>query len=336
VADAREELFVEVDGREVRVSHPDKVWFPDDGVTKGDVVDYYLAVGPAMVPHLRARPMNLKRMPDGIVRPGFYQKARPKNAPDWIGSATVAMPSGTPKLELTVDDVASLVWTVNIGVIDFNPWAVTRADLDRPDELRVDLDPDEPYGWEDVRFAALATRELLAEHGLTGFVRTSGGRGMHVTVPIEPVHEFLVVRRAAVALARELERRHPGKVSASWWKEGRNGVFVDFNQNLRDRSLASAYSVRPRPGARVACPLAWDEVPDCELGDFTTATVPARLARLGDPHAGMPEHRGPLESLLEQADRDDAAGLPDAPYPPHFKKMAGEAPRVAPSRARKS
>jgi DNA primase len=236
---------------------------------------------------------------------------------------------------LVADDAAHLVWGVNLGVIDWNPWQARLPDLDHPDELRVDLDPTPEATWDDVRQLALAVREVLADHGLTGFPKTSGSRGIHINVPIRPEHDFITVRRAAVALAREVERRAPELATTSWWKEERHGVFIDYNQNARDRTVASAYSVRPTPDARVSTPLSWEEVPDVEPADLRLDTVPERLRTAGDPAAEMGAHAAPLDALLERARIDEENGLPDAPWPPNFKKMPGEAPRVQPSRARR-
>ena len=322
-------------GREVRLSNPGKVFFPDLGLTKLDLVEYYLSVADAAVAHLVERPSIMKRYVDGIVGEPFFQKRVPKGAPKWLQTATVSFPSGRTARELVVADAAHLVWAVNLGVIDFNPWSVRRADLDHPDELRVDLDPQPEVPWDEVRQVALVVGEVLREHDLEGFPKTSGSRGIHVLVRVKPEHDFTTLRRAALALAREVERRAPGKATSRWWKEEREGVFVDYNQNARDRTVASAYSVRPVPDARVSTPLEWGEVADVEQGDLTVATVPARLKEVGDPSSGLDEAVGDLASLLELADRDEAEGLGDAPWPPHFRKQPSEPRRVQPSRARK-
>jgi DNA ligase D-like protein (predicted polymerase) len=277
----------------------------------------------------------LKRFVDGAAGEPFFQKRVPDTAPEWLQSATVTFPSGRTARELLPNDAAHLVWGVNLGVIDWNPWAVRVPDLDHPDELRVDLDPTPEASWEDVRQVALAVRDVLADHGLTGFPKTSGSRGIHINVRIEPRWEFDEVRRAALALAREVERRVPALATTRWWKEERHGVFVDYNQNARDRTVASAYSVRPTPDARVSTPLRWEEVPDVEAAELRIDTVPARVAKLGDPAAGIDEHAGSLEALLERSRLDEEAGLGDAPWPPHFRKQRGEPKRVQPSRARK-
>ncbi len=343
----KEETTIDVAGREVRLSSPSKVVFParadrGDGrgperaITKLDVVEYYLAVaGPALL-HLRERPGSLKRYLDGIDGEPFFQKRLPRTAPDWLPDATVTFPSGRTARELVVVDAAHLVWALQQGTIDFNPWPVRRADLDRPDELRIDLDPTPEASWDDIRRTALCVGEILEEHGLVGWPKTSGSRGIHVNVRIRPEHEFAGVRRAAVALAREAERRLPGVASARWWKEERSGVFLDFNQNARDRTVASAWSLRPVPDAWVSMPLRWEDVPDAELADFRIDTVPDLLDRHGDPHAAIDEHAGSLQGLLELARIDEEErGLPDAPWPPNYPKQPGEPPRVQPSRARR-
>jgi DNA ligase D-like protein (predicted polymerase) len=272
---------------------------------------------------------------DGAGGDFFFQKRVPKGSPEWLQTATVHFPSGRDARELVANDAAHLVWAVNLGVIDFNPWPVRRADLDSPDELRVDLDPTPGVGFEVVREVALVVRDVLGEHGLAGFPKTSGSRGIHVNVRVRPEHGFTEVRRAALALAREVERRAPELATSKWWKEERHGVFVDYNQNARDRTVASAYSVRPTADARVSCPLEWDEVPDVDPADLRLETVPKRVAEVGDPSASIDRRPGDLESLLELAARDEAEGLGDAPWPPHFRKQKGEPRRVQPSRRRK-
>ena len=331
----REQITIEAAGREVTFSNPGKVFFPEAGHTKLDLAKYYLAVADAACRHLRDRPTTLKRFVGGAAGDFFFQKRVPQGAPKWLQTTTVRFPSGRSATELCANDAAHLVWAVNLGVIDFNPWPVRRRDLDHPDELRVDLDPTPGASWNDVRQVALVAREVLSEHGLVGFPKTSGSRGIHVNVRIEPAHGFTEVRRAALALAREVERRVPKLATSKWWKEERHGVFVDYNQNARDRTVASAYSVRPVPDARVSCPLDWDEVPDAEPGDLRLDTVPGRLAAAGDPSAAIDDRSGSLESLLDLAARDEAEGLGDAPWPPHFRKQRGEPRRVQPSRARR-
>jgi DNA ligase D-like protein (predicted polymerase) len=325
-----------VDGREVRVTHPSKLYFSQAvRLTKLDVVRYYLAVAPGALGGIRDRPIVLKRFVDGAEGQAFYQKRAPENRPPWLRTVTLSFPSGRTAEEVVVDDASGLAWVVNLGCIELHPHPVRAADLDHPDELRVDLDPGPGVPWADVRRVALETRALLEEVGLRGWPKTSGSRGMHVIVRIAPRWSFTEVRRAALALSREIERRAPGLATSKWWKEERQGVFLDYNQNAKDRTTSSAYSVRPLPDARVSAPLEWAEVPDCDPAEFTVATMPARFARLGDPHAEIDTAAGSLDGLLELAARDEASGLGDAPWPPHFRKMDGEAPRVAPSRARK-
>jgi bifunctional non-homologous end joining protein LigD len=329
-----EHAVVDVCGHEVRVSNPGKVFFPERGLTKMDLLDYYVECEQAVVRHLRERPTVMKRWVDGVAGKPFFQKRVPDGAPEWLQTATVTFPSGRHARELVPNDAAHLVWGVNLGVIDWNPWPVRRADLDHPDELRVDLDPCPDVPFSEVREVALGVREVLEEHGLGGFPKTSGSRGIHVYVRLLPEHDFLEVRTAALALAREVERRMPGRATSRWWKEEREGVFIDYNQNARDRTVASAYSVRAVPDARVSCPLEWDEVADVEPAELRLDTVPARLRERGDPSEGIDEHPARLHSLLELAARDEREGLGDAPWPPHFRKQKSEPPRVQPSRAR--
>jgi DNA ligase D-like protein (predicted polymerase) len=279
--------------------------------------------------------MALKRYVNGAAGDFFFQKRAPESRPDWVRTVELAFPSGRTAHEIVIDDAAGLAWIANLGCLDLNPHAVRADDLDHPDELRVDLDPVPGVAWDDIRQVALVAREVLADMGLVGWPKTSGSRGIHVNVRIERRWSFDEVRRAALALAREVERRAPGIATSKWWKEERHGVFLDYNQNAKDRTVASAYSVRPVPDARVSAPVSWDELPQCELGDFTIATVPARFARIGDPAAGMDEAAGSLERLLELSARQAGAGLGDAPWPPHYAKAPGEPPRVMPSRARK-
>ena len=333
---ADEHLMLEVAGRQVRLSNPDKVFFPEIGVTKLGLVEYYLAVADSALVHLRGRPTVMKRYVDGAAGEPFFQKRVPNGAPEWLETATISFPSGRTATELVPDDAAHLAWAVNLGVIDFNPWPVRRADLDRPDELRVDLDPMPDVPWDWVRRVALVVGDVLTDHGLVGFPKTSGSRGIHVNVRVRPEHGFTEVRRAALALAREVERRVPDLATSKWWKEERHGVFVDYNQTARDRTVASAYSVRPVPNARVSCPLRWDEVANVEPDDLRIDTVPQRIADVGDPSAHIDAHPGTLDALLELAARDETEGLGDAPWPPHFRKQRGEPKRVQPSRARPS
>jgi len=324
-----------IEGREVRVTHPGKPYFSKQTkLSKLGLVRYYLSVAPGALGGIRDRPLVLKRFVDGAEGEAFYQKRAPANRPSWLRTVTLSFPSGRKAEEVVVDDAAGLAWVVNLGCIELHPHPVRSGDLEHPDELRVDLDPNPGVSWEDVRRVALEVKAFLEEMGLRGWPKTSGSRGMHVNVRIEPRWTFVQVRRAALALSRAVERRAPALASSKWWKEERHGVFLDYNQNAKDRTTCSAYSVRPLPDARVSAPLHWHEVPDCNPADFTVLTVPRRLAEFGDPHAGIDAAPGSLEKLLELAAEDEAAGLGDAPWPPHFRKMEGEAPRVAPSRAR--
>ena len=331
-----EHTIVETCGQEVRVSNPSKVFFPERGITKLDLVNYYLECEQAVVLHLRDRPTVMKRWVNGVEGEPFFQKRVPDSAPEWLQTTTVTFPSGRHARELVPNDAAHLVWGVNLGVIDWNPWPVRRGDLDRPDELRVDLDPCPDVPFSEVREVALCVREVLDAHALTGFPKTSGSRGIHIYARLEPEHSFEEVRRAALALAREVERRMPHRATSRWWKEEREGVFIDYNQNARDRTVASAYSVRAVSDARVSCPLEWGEVADVDPAELRLDTVPARLRERGDPSAGIDEHPGSLEQLLELAARDERDGLGDAPWPPHFGKQKGEPPRVQPSRAKRA
>jgi bifunctional non-homologous end joining protein LigD len=327
-------VMLEVCGRELRVSKPDKPFFPEPGFTKMDLIAYYVECEQAVVRHLSERPTVMKRWVDGVQGKPFFQKRVPNGAPDWLETATVTFPSGRHARELVPNDAAHLVWAANLGVIDWNPWPVRRSDLDHPDELRIDLDPGPGIDFAQVRRVALTVGEVLEEHKLRGFPKTSGSRGIHVFVRVLPEHGFSEVRRAALALAREVERRMPREATSRWWKEEREGVFIDYNQNARDRTVASAYSVRAVPDARVSCPLEWDEVADVEPADLRIDTVPARLRERGDPAATIDDCAGSLASLLELAARDEREGLGDAPWPPHFRKQTGEPRRVQPSRAK--
>ncbi len=326
---------VTIEGREVRVTHPDKLYFSKQTrVSKLELVRYYLSVGPGALQGIRDRPIVLKRFVNGAEGEAFYQKRAPAARPEWLRTVTLSFPSGRTAEEIVVDDDAGLAWIVNLGCIELHPHPVRSTDLEHPDELRVDLDPGPGVTWADVRKVALEVKALLEEIGLRGWPKTSGSRGMHINVRIEPRWSFTEVRRAALALSRAVERRAPALASSKWWKEERHGVFLDYNQNAKDRTTCSAYSVRPLPDARVSTPLHWDEVPDCDPADFTILTVPKRFAQIGDPHAEMDDASGSIEKLLEMAAKDESDGLGDAPWPPHFRKMEGEAPRVAPSRAR--
>jgi bifunctional non-homologous end joining protein LigD len=324
-----------IDGREIRVTHPEKLYFSREvQLSKLDLIRYYLSVAPGALAGIRDRPIVLKRFVNGAEGEAFYQKRAPADRPEWLRTVTLSFPSGRTAEEVVVDDAAGLAWIVNLGCIELHPHPVRTGDLGHPDELRVDLDPGPGVSWSDVRTVALEVKALLEEMGLRGWPKTSGSRGMHVNVRIEPRWSFQEVRRAAVALSRAVERRAPSLASSKWWKEERHGVFLDYNQNAKDRTTCSAYSVRPLPDARVSTPLDWAEVPDCEPADFTVRTVPQRLTERGDPHRGMDQAAGSLEKLLDLAARDEAEGLSDAPWPPHFRKMEGERQRVAPSRAR--
>jgi DNA ligase D-like protein (predicted polymerase) len=324
--------ILQVAGREVVVSNPGKPYFPEAGITKLELVQYYLRVAGAALRGVQGRPMALKRFVDGATGEAFFQKRAPENRPDWTEVVEIRFPSGRTAQEIVVRDAAQLCWVVNLGCIDLNPHPVRATDLDHPDELRVDLDPVPGVPWDQVRRVALVVREVLAEHGLTGWPKTSGSRGMHVWVRIAPRWSFDEVRQAALALAREVERRAPALATSKWWKEERHGVFLDYNQNARDRTTASAYSVRPLPDARVSTPLAWDEVPDCEPADFTLRTVPDRLERRGDPHAAIDDAPGGLEALLALSARQRSEGQGDAPWPPHYAKGDAEPPRAPPSK----
>lgn len=327
-------LVVEAAGREVTVSNPEKVFFPRTGHTKLDLVRYYLAVGDGALRGVAGRPMALKRFVHGAEGEAFFQKRAPDNRPDWIETVELRFPSGRTAHEVVVRDEAQLVWVVNLGCIDLNPHPVRAGDLDHPDELRVDLDPVPGVEWPQIMDVAMVAKAVLEDFGLTGWPKTSGSRGFHIYARIERRWPFADVRRAAVALAREIERRAPDIATSKWWKEERHGVFVDYNQNAKDRTIASAYSIRPLPDARVSTPLTWDEVPGCDPAAFTIDTVPARFAKVGDPWAAMDDAVGSIDGLLGLAERDEAAGLPDAPWPPHFNRQAGEEPRVQPSKRR--
>ncbi|MBV8846461.1 MAG: DNA polymerase domain-containing protein [Bryobacterales bacterium] len=325
--------LLSVEGHEVGITHPDKPYFSrDTKLSKIDIVRYYLSIAPGALTGIRERPLVLKRFVNGAEDEAFYQKRAPGKRPSWLRTVTLAFPSGRTAEEIVVDNPAGLAWVVNLGCIELHPHPVRCGDLDHPDELRVDLDPGPGVSWADVRIVALEVKSLLEEMGLRGWPKTSGSRGMHINVRIHPHWDFGQVRRAALALSREIERRTPSLATSKWWKEERHGVFLDYNQNAKDRTTCSAYSVRPFPDAPVSAPLHWHEVPDCEPADFTVLTVPKRFAEIGDPHANIDSAPG----LLELATRDEAAGLGDAPWPPHFHKMEGEGLRVAPSRIKSS
>lgn len=326
-----------IDGHEVRITHPEKLYFSKQvKLSKLDIVRYYLAVAPGALNGILDRPIVLKRFVHGAEGEAFYQKRAPADHPSWVRTTTLFFPSGRTAEEIVVDNAAGLAWVVNLGCLELHPHAIRSQDLDHPDELRIDLDPGPGIGWEDVRRVAMEVRAFLDEAGLQSWPKTSGSRGMHVNVRIHPRWTFEQVRRAAVVVSRAIERRIPSLATSKWWKEERHGVFLDYNQNAKDRTTASAYSVRPLPDARVSTPLRWEEVTDCDPADFTVFTVPQRFVEMGDPHAGMDDAPGSLDTLLEMAARDEAQGLGDAPWPPHFRKMEGERPRVAPSRAKRA
>ena len=328
--------LLEVAGRTVRVSSPSKPYFTRGvQLTKLEIVRYFLAVAPGPLRGIQDRPVVLKRFVNGAEAEPFYQKRAPGDLPEWMRTVTLSFPSGRTAEEVVVDDEAGLAWIVNLGCMELHPHPVRTGDLEHPDELRVDLDPQTGVAWTDVRAVAMEVKALLDELGLIAWPKTSGSRGIHINVRIEPQWSFTEVRRAALALARAIEKRC-SLASSKWWKEERHGVFLDYNQNAKDRTTCSAYSVRPLPDARVSTPLRWDEVMTCDPGDFTVLTVPARFAEIGDPHAAMNEHAGVLHGLLEMAARDEAEGIGDAPWPPHFAKMEGEPARVQPSKSRTS
>jgi bifunctional non-homologous end joining protein LigD len=326
------ETVLEVAGRAVTITNPGKVYFPRAGYTKLDLARYYVAVAEGALRGIAGRPIVLKRYVDGAEGEPFFQKRAPDARPDWIETVELRFPSGRTAQEIVVRDAAQLLWIVNLGCIDLNPHPVRADDLDHPDELRVDLDPGPGIAWDDVRRVALLVRTVLDEHGLTGWPKTSGSRGIHVNVRIAPRWSFDQVRRAALALAREVERRAPELATSKWWKEERRGVFLDYNQNAKDRTVASAWSVRPTPDARVSMTLDWGEVADCDPAAFTLATAPARFATRGDAAAGIDDAPGSLEALLALSAAQEVAGQGDAPWPPHYKKQSDEPPRVTPSR----
>ena len=326
---------LELNGHEVTVSNPRKVLFPEAGYTKLDLVNYYVAVAEGALRGAGGRPNVLVRYPNGIKEEFFYQKRAPDSRPDWIEIVALKFPSGRTAEEVVPRDAAALAWMANLACLELHPHPVRAEALDHPDELRVDLDPVPGVEWSQVREVATVVRAALDDFGLIGWPKTSGSRGIHVNVRLHPRWTFQEVRRAAVALAREIERRAPRIATSKWWKEERHGVFIDYNQNAKDRTVASAYSVRPKPDARVSAPLTWHEIAECDPGDFTMKTMPARFDALGDRHADIDQHPCSLDALLELAARHEQEGLGDAPWPPQYKKQPGEAPRVQPSRARK-
>jgi DNA ligase D-like protein (predicted polymerase) len=326
--------WLDVAGRTVRVSSPSKPYFTRGvQLTKLDIVRFFVAVAPGALRGILDRPIVLKRFVNGAEAEAFYQKRAPSDLPEWMRTVTLSFPSGRTAEEVVVDDAAGLAWIVNLGCMELHPHPVRTGDLDHPDELRVDLDPQPGVAWSDVRAVAMEVKALLDELGLVAWPKTSGSRGIHINVRIEPRWSFTEVRRAALALARAVEKRC-SLASSKWWKEERHGVFLDYNQNAKDRTTCSGYSVRPLPDARVSAPLVWDEVMTCDPADFTVLTIPGRFAKIGDPHAAMDAHAGVLDALLEMAARDDTDGIGDAPWPPHFRKMEGEPARVQPSKSR--
>ncbi len=329
-----ERVSIDVAGRQVAISNPSKVYFPEAGITKLDVVRYYLAVAEGALRGAGDRPNVLVRYADGIHGEFFYQKRAPASRPAWIEVVALRFPSGRSAEEVVPRDAATLAWMANLGCLELHPHPVRAADLEHPDELRVDLDPVPGIEWPQLQAVARVVRGALADFGLVGWPKTSGSRGIHVNVRLHPRWSFPQVRRAALALAREVERRAPRLATSKWWKEERHGVFLDYNQNAKDRTVASAYSVRPRPDARVSAPLTWDELDECRPEDFTLRTMPGRFAAIGDRHAQIDAHPGSLEPLLELSARQEAEGLGDAPWPPHYAKQPGEPPRVQPSRRR--
>lgn len=335
MASKSEALELEVAGRVVRVSNPGKVFFPEAGLTKLDLVHYYLAVAEGALVGVCGRPMALKRFPDGAAGDFFFQKRAPPGKPDWVETVTLSFPSGQTADEVVLRDAAGLAWAVNLGCLDLNPHAVRAEDLEHPDELRIDLDPGPGVPFAQVKQVAAVVRELLAELGYEGYPKTSGSRGLHVNVRLEPRWGFVEVRRAALALAREVERRAPSLATSKWWKEERHGVFLDYNQNAKDKTVASVFSVRPTPDARVSAPFEWSELPEVELEAFTVKTVPARYAAKPGVGAGIDDRAFSLEPLLELVRRHEAEGQGDAPWPPHYRKQAGEPKRVQPSKRKK-
>jgi DNA ligase D-like protein (predicted polymerase) len=333
--DGDHEVLV-ADDREISISNPGKILFPDPVYTKVDLARYYLAVADGALRGAGGRPNMLVRYPNGIGDEHFYQKRAPASRPDWIEVVSLRFPSGRSADEVVPRDAAALLWMANLGCLELHPHPVRADDLDHPDELRVDLDPVPGVPWSQVREVARVVEQTLTHYGLVGWPKTSGSRGMHVNVRIERRWGFDQVRRAALALAREVERQAPGIATSKWWKEERHGVFVDYNQNAKDRTVASAYSVRPKPGAPVSAPLGWEEVDSAEPGDFTLATMPARFASIGDRHRDIDRHPGTLEGLLELSAQHEREGLGDAPWPPHYQKQRGEPARVQPSKRRTS
>lgn len=335
MASKKKRVSVEVDGTEVSVSSPDKPYFPEAGHTKLDLVKYYLAVAPGALTGAGGRPVVMKRFVDGAAGDFFFQKRAPKGRPDWLETVVLRFPSRRTAEEVVLKDAPTLVWLANLGCLDINPHPVRATDLAHPDELRIDLDPVPGVEWAQIRDVGFVTREVLTDLDLVGFPKTSGSRGLHINVRLEPRWGFDEVRRAALAIAREVERRAPDIATSAWWKEERHGVFLDYNQNAKDRTVASAYSVRPTPDARVSTPVTWEELADADPAAFTLATVPERFATIGDPGAAIDDHPGTLDKVLALSAEQEESGLGDAPWPPHYQKQEGEPPRVQPSRAKK-
>ena len=333
--DAGEErLTLDVGGRSVAVSNPQKLLFPRAGITKLDLVQYYIAIAGGALSAAGGRPNMLVRYPNGIDSEHFYQKRAPSSRPPWVDVVSLHFPSGRSAEEVVPREPATLAWMANLACLELHPHPVRAEDLDHPDELRVDLDPVPGIEWPQVVDVAGVVHQVLTDFGLVGWPKTSGSRGIHIYVRIQQKWPFTIVRRAALALAREVERRAPSLATSKWWKEERHGVFIDYNQNAKDRTIAAAYSVRPKPDARVSAPLTWDELPSCAPGDFTLRTMLPRFAKLGHLHAGMDEAVCSLTTLLEKSEKDEREGLGDAPWPPHYKKQEGEPARVRPSRRR--
>ena len=334
MASKPEPVVLDIGTRQVTVTNPGKVYFPEAGITKLQLVEYYLAVAEGALRGAGGRPNVLVRYANGIHGEFFYQKRAPESRPDWIEVVTLSFPSGRTAEEVVPREPAALAWMANLGCLELHPHPVSTADLDHPDELRIDLDPMPGIEWRQITDVARVVGEVLADHGLVGWPKTSGSRGIHVIVRVLPRWTFAEVRRAALAFAREVERRAPGIATSKWWKEERHGVFLDYNQNAKDRTVCSAYSVRPKADGRVSAPVTWDELFACDPGDFTLRTMPARFAKLGDRHAAIDEHPCSLQSLLELSSRQEKEGLGDAPWPPHYAKGEGEPPRVQPSKRR--
>jgi DNA ligase D-like protein (predicted polymerase) len=350
VASSKDAVVLEIDGHEVRVSNPEKPYFGDRGIRKIDVVEYFVSVGPGILGALRDRPTTLERWPGGVFEgaristrvdntgDAFYQKRVPKNAPEWVPTAHITFPSGRTADEIAPDSVAVVAWCANLGTLTFHPWPVSKGDVESPDQIRIDLDPQPGTDFSDAVWVAPHVRELLHEMGMEGWPKTSGGRGVHIYVPIQPRWTFQEVRRSVIAFGRELERRLPDRVTMNWWKEERGEkIFIDYNQMARDRTIASAYSIRPKPHAPVSAPLDWDELPDVSPFDFDVLTMPERFREVGDKHAGLADHAFSIEPLLELVERQQKdQGLGELPWPPDYPKMPGEPMRVQPSRAKRS